>query len=46
MSDKESGAPSAPDLPNYLVTILKGMSADQLQVVADYANDLAEWKSD
>lgn len=39
-----SREPSEPDLPNYLLEPLQKQSPDKLEVVAEYATDLAAWK--
>jgi hypothetical protein len=43
MSDS-SEKPDAPDLPSYLRTILENMSAEQLEHVDEYVEELVEWK--
>jgi hypothetical protein len=46
MSDDSADQPSSPDLPNYLVSLLEAMPANQLRTVSRYASDLAEWKEE
>jgi hypothetical protein len=36
--------PQAPDLPTYLLEPLQKQSPEKLEVVADYASELAAWK--
>lgn len=38
------GEPAEPDLPNYLLDPLQKQSPDKLDIVAEYASELAVWK--
>jgi hypothetical protein len=38
------GEPPEPDLPNYLLEPLQKQSPEKLEVVAEYASELAVWK--
>lgn len=44
MSEKPPGKPPAPDLPKYLREPLEKQSLERLEIVATYAQELADWK--
>ncbi|MEF8800451.1 MAG: hypothetical protein V5A56_05410 [Halolamina sp.] len=44
MSEESSGKPPAPDLPKYLREPLEKQSLERLEIVATYAQELADWK--
>jgi len=44
MNDDTPSKPPEPDLPKYLLEPLESQSPERLEVVASYAEQLAEWK--
>lgn len=44
MDNDQSEKPHPPDLPAYVLDPLENQSADQLETIASYAQDLAAWK--
>ena len=44
MTGEQSGKPPAPDLPKYVREPLEKQSPERLDVAAEYATELAEWK--
>lgn len=44
MDDGIPPKPSQPDLPKYVIEPLENQSSERLDVVAEYASALAEWK--
>jgi hypothetical protein len=44
MDSDQSEKPHPPDLPAYVLDPLENQSADRLETIASYAQDLAAWK--
>ncbi|MFP9193308.1 hypothetical protein ACLI4Q_16890 [Natrialbaceae archaeon A-CW1-1] len=44
MDDNSPQKPSRPDLPTYILDPLESQAPERLELIADYATDLAAWK--